>query len=405
MTGGSLTNSCGFPLIMPGGRGSYPAFWIRDFAMSLDSGFIAAAEMRNHLRLAALCQNGAVERPLKHGLLVPAFAIPDHINFDGGAVFYPGTYSSTDDQGTGAFGIVPPVDDHYEFVHIAWCLFRATRKTDFLRETVNGMPMAERLEAAFAVPGTDAETALVVTDESRRAVGFGFCDAIHFTGRVLFPSLERYRAAGELAELCRALGQPGRAREYRSLQRRISQHLGPAFAAPGPLRGWLLAATEIGRQPDVWGTAYALRLGVLRGAAAREARATLAAAVKRGTILYEGAVRHVPTDCDASRASAWERTAGVGLNTYQNGAYWHTPTGWLIEALRPQAPQLAARVFAEYIHHLRRYDFRLGAGHEAPWECFGPKGYGQNGIYMTSVTLPWAVLSASAPAALTNEAR
>jgi hypothetical protein len=43
--GGSPTNSCGFTLIMPGGRGGYPAFWIRDFAMSLESGFISADEM------------------------------------------------------------------------------------------------------------------------------------------------------------------------------------------------------------------------------------------------------------------------------------------------------------------------------------------------------------------------
>jgi hypothetical protein len=41
-SGGSPTNSCGFTLIMPGGRGSYPAYWVRDFAMSLQSGFVTA---------------------------------------------------------------------------------------------------------------------------------------------------------------------------------------------------------------------------------------------------------------------------------------------------------------------------------------------------------------------------
>ena len=241
--GGSPSNSCGFALIMPGGRGGYPAFWIRDFAMSLESGFVSADEMLNHLRLVARCQNGSVARPLKHGLVVPPFAIPDHINFDGSAVFYPGTYASGDDQGAGAYGILPPVDDHYEFVHIAWCLFRATGKTDFLKELIHGLTLLERLTAAFEAPKTETETGLVITDEDQRAVGFGFCDAIHFTGRMLFPSLLRYRAAGQLAELCQALRQPDRASDYRRIQQRISQHLAPTFGDPARIQGWLMAAT------------------------------------------------------------------------------------------------------------------------------------------------------------------
>ncbi|MBI4326731.1 MAG: hypothetical protein HY674_15920, partial [Chloroflexi bacterium] len=393
--GGSPTNSCGVTLIMPGGRGGYPAFWIRDFAMSLESGFVTAEEMLNHLRLTAQRQNGPVARPLKHGLIIPPFAIPDHINFDGGAVFYPGTYSSGDDQGNGAFGILPPADDHYEFVHIAWCLFRRSSMAGFLQEKINGRPLLERLVAAYGAPRTDPLTGLVVTDEAQRAVGFGFCDAIYFSGQMLFPSLLRYRAAGQLAELFEATGKPERAGEYRQIQQRISENLAPTFGEPARLQGWLMAATKVGRQPDVWGTLYALHLGAIKGAPADRAADTIADAVRRKTIVFEGAVRHVPTDLDASPHSAWERTAGVAVNTYQNGAYWHTPTGWLVEALLRCDPQLASQVFDDYIRHLRAQDFRRGPGHGAPWECFGPKGYKQNGVYMTSVTLPWAVLSAA----------
>ncbi len=391
--GSSPANSCGVTLIMPGGRGSYPAYWIRDFAMSLESGFITWEEMRDHLRLTVRCQNGPVARRLKRGLVVPAFAIPDHINFDGSAVFYPGTYSAGDDQGTGTYGILPPVDDHYEIVHIAWCLYRATGKSDYLQERINGMPLLDRLAAAFAAPTINPQAGLVVTDEAQPAVGFGFCDAIHLAGQILFPSLLRYRAAGQLAALQDASGYPERAAEYRKIQELISANLTPTFGEPGRMKGWLMAATKVGRQPDVWGTVYALHLGALPGPAAVRARETLIDAVRRGTITCEGAVRHVPTDFDASPKSAWERTAGVAIDSYQNGAYWHTPTGWLIAALRTAEPDLAAKLFREYIRHLRQKDFRRGQGHEAPWECFNAKGYAQNGIYMTSVTLPWAVLS------------
>jgi hypothetical protein len=394
--GDSPTNAFDFELLMPGGHGGYPAFWIRDFSMSLDCGFIGATEISNHLQLIARCQNGPNPRRLRHGLLIPPFAIPDHINFDGQPVFYPGTYSCGDDQGSGAYGILPPVDDHYEFVHIAYCLYRAATNAAFLRQDVGAMPMFDRLVAAFDAPRIDAPTGLVSTGAAERAVGFGFCDAIYLTGRLLFPSLLRYRAAGELAEMCEAVGRDEQARAYRMVQRIISKNLSFTFDGGNRTRGWLLAATEVGRQPDVWGTLYALHLGAVEGEPARRALTAVMDAVRSQTITFKSAVRHLPTDFDYSRTSAWERTAGVAVNTYQNGAYWHTPTGWLIEAVGRREPRLAMKLLQEYVSHLRQEDYRLGHGHEAPWECFGPGPYAQNGVYMTSVTVPFSVLKTAA---------
>ena len=77
-----LTNSCGFTLITPG-KDTYTAFWPRDFSMAVDSGFITAEELRNHLLLICKAQNGPAELKLANGLHVPAWAIPDHINYDG----------------------------------------------------------------------------------------------------------------------------------------------------------------------------------------------------------------------------------------------------------------------------------------------------------------------------------
>jgi hypothetical protein len=388
---GSVSNSVGFTLIMPGGN--YPAYWIRDFAMSLESGCVTAEEMLNHLRLTARAQNGAAARRLANGLMIPPFAIPDHILFNGGAVFYPGTYSTGRDQGSGAYGILPPVDDHYEFVHIAYCYFRASTSTNFLEEPINGLTLIERLVAAFDAPRTDPQTGLVETDTAQRAVGFGFCDTVTLTGKMLFPSLLRYRAAGQLAELHRALSRGAQAETYRQVQQKIAQNLAPVFSDPARLRGWLKAATGIGGQADVWGTLYALHLGVLAGPAADQAAETVLEAVRQGSIVYEAGVRHVPTNLDFSASSAWEKTAGVALNTYQNGAYWHTPTGWLIAVVARRDRTLGLGLFAQYLEHLRKVDYRLGGGRQGPWECFGPKGYAQNGVYMASVALPLAVLS------------
>jgi hypothetical protein len=103
--GGMPPNNQGFSLITPGGN--YPAMWVRDFAMSLDCGLIRPAEILDHLQLIARSQNGEQERRLASGGIIPPFAVPDHINFDGRAVFYPGTYSAGEDQGADPWGPLP----------------------------------------------------------------------------------------------------------------------------------------------------------------------------------------------------------------------------------------------------------------------------------------------------------
>jgi len=78
-------------------------------------------------------------------------------------------------------------------------------------------------------------------------------------------------------------------------------------------------------------------------------------------------------------------------NTYQNGAYWNTATGWVCHAVAKKDLRLARKLAAEYIDELKKGDFRLGGGHGSPWECIHPNGNRQNPVYMTSVTVPLGV--------------
>jgi hypothetical protein len=390
--GGTGPNATGITLISPGGN--YPALWTRDFAMSLDCGLIDAAEIRPQLRLIAQCQNGEKERRLPSGAVIPPFAIVDHVNLVGGAVFYPGTYSSGEDQGASPWGPLPPIDDHFYFIHIAHALWRDGAEPRFLDESIGGLSLLDRLERAFHSPAADPKSGAAVTTQERRAVGFGFQDSVYLLGSMSFATLLRYRAARQLSGLCRAKGRVRPAAAYTQTARNIAAHLVPVFIDPANRDGWLLAATELGKQPDVWATLFALHLGALPTEAADRARKTVAAAVRApgNTIEYQGAVRHVPSDRYYLPNQCWE--AGVGrVNTYQSGAFWHTPTGWLIEALQATDPALARQVCDRFIRHLREGDFRKGGSRGAPWECFGLDLAGaQNPVYMTSVTLPLAVL-------------
>ncbi|MHB1307626.1 MAG: hypothetical protein ACYC23_11145 [Limisphaerales bacterium] len=392
--GGMGPNETGITLITPGGN--YPALWTRDFAMSLDGGLIGAAEILPQLRLLARCQNGATERRLASGAILPPFAIVDHVNLAGGAVFYPGTYSAGEDQGAPPWGPLPPIDDHFYFIHIAYSVWRDTGDARFLDEMIDELRLLERLERAFHSPAADPRTGAALTTKDRRAVGFGFQDSVYLLGSMSFATLLRLRAARQMAELCKIGGKPEAAAVYAAEAVRIATHLVPVFGDPTGQDGWLRAATELGRQPDVWATLFALHLGALPVDAAQRARTTVAAAVRAPghTIEYQGAVRHVPSDRYFRPDQCWE-SGGTQANTYQSGAFWHTPTGWLIEALQSIDPALAREVGERFIRHLRDGDFRQGGDRKAPWECFGlDLANAQNPVYLTSVTLPLAGLRA-----------
>ena len=229
-------------------------------------------------------------------------------------------------------------------------------------------------------------------------MGFIFCDSIYMTGHLLFASLLRWRAGRQLAELEAALGNSRRAEALREALASIPNHLAATFDEPARIGGWLMAATGIGRQPDVWGAVYALYLGLLKGKRAAAARAEILKALEEGTICYQGALRHVPTNHDASPNSAWERTH-TPHNNYQNGAYWHTPTGWLIAVLAKESPAWARRVFKEMIAHFQAEDFRKGDAFHAPWECLGKNGlFRNNPLFLGSVAVPYGVLKQSCDA-------
>lgn len=381
--GWRIKNTVGFALVTPG-KGGYPAFWVRDFSMAADSGLVPEQEIRDHLLLIARGQNGPEERHLGNGLIVPPHAVPDHINFDGKPVFYPGTYSSGSDQGDGTFGRLPPMDDAYEFVHLAYLLHSRPGGKELLKERIAGLTLQERLIHAFDSVETEFRTDLCTTSKDRRAVGFGFCDTVVLTGRLLMPSLLRYRAADELYAMT---GE----HRFQLIPSMLQLTIPRVFRDPES--DWLLAATECGRQPDVWGTMLASLL-LPDSEWTRKALQTIRQAYADGKIAAEAAVRHVPVDRDFSSNSMWEKCLAA-YGSYQNGAYWHTATGLLLGCLRRTDMHLYRKAARKYLDHLSTFDYRRGKpGCEAPWECIGKNGeHRQNGAYLASIARPLPYLA------------
>ncbi|MGJ7032660.1 hypothetical protein [Niabella hirudinis] len=382
-------NRTGGTLIRPGGRTTYPAFWIRDYAMSLETGFVTAEEQKGMLLLTAATQCNQTQIT-RGGGMIPYGAIADHILMDSGLpVYFPGTYA-VEEQGTRAFGWFPPYCDQFYFIKMARHYMYTTGDRAILNKVINGTALSDRLEIAFRVPPAHPGNHIVHSIENYRAVDFGFRDAIHITGDLLYPSLLKYEAALDLSEIFRKKNNSSKAARYKAIADSLKAAIPVIFTDAG---GMLRASTGKSAQKDVWGTALAIYLKILSGKAAEKAAAVLSDAYAAGTLAYKGAIRHIIITDDFDSATAWEGALPeVRLNQYQNGAYWHTPVGWVASAIWLIDKQNAQKLVKEYIAQLRDTDFRKGSRFAGPLECFHPPSYTRGPVYLTSVSCPYIVL-------------
>ncbi|KAA0993264.1 glucosidase family protein [Dyadobacter aurulentus] len=380
-------NNTGGTLIRPGGRDTYPSFWIRDYAMSLETGLVSAAEQKHMLLLTAATQCDQTWIT-KGGSLVPFGAIADHIRVDDKMpIYFPGTYDYLG-QGTEEYGMTPPYCDQFYFIEMGYYYYKSTSDIDFFKQSTNGSTLLERLENAFRVPPTDMTDHLVFTTGNFRGVDFGFRDAIRITGKLVYPSLLKYRAANQLAELLEKSGENKRGATYREIAELIKKTIPAIFL---DTNGMLRASTGKSGQPDVWATALAAHWGILDKKQIEAASKFFVSAFKNGTLSYRGSVRHVLTDQDFDSNTAWE-SAIVPKNTYQNGSYWGTPVGWVALLIGRTDMQAARKLVSEYISELRENDFRKGPGFSSPVECFTDKGI-RGPVYLTTVSCPFIALT------------
>ena len=381
----SLKNNTGGILIRPGARDAYPSFWIRDYAMSLETGMIDSAEQRHMLMLTAAtqCDEAWIT---KNGSMVPYGAIADHIRInDGLPVYFPGTLEYAD-QGNKVFGMLPPLCDQFYFVQMLYIYVELTGNRKMLLAQVNGKRMIDRAETAFGMVPT-RENGIVYTDSSFRAVDFGFRDAVVITGELCFPSILKYKAALQLAYIFGVLGNQRKKTKYQQIAQKIKAALPVVFSDS---RGMLRASTGKSGQPDVWSTALAVYEGILEGEARTRACKLLTNAYANGSLAYKGNIRHILHTDDFNANTAWESSLAA-KNRYQNGAYWGTPTGWVCYAMAQADPAQARKLAGEYIADLRETDFRRGGNRGGPYECFFPPDHQQNPIYMATVACPYIV--------------
>ena len=369
-------------LIRPGGRTSYPAFWIRDYAMSIETGYVSEKEQKHMLELTASTQSDSLIRT-KWGTSIPKGSIADHIRIDDGKpIYFPGTYSF-ENQGEKKWGMQPPFCDQFFFIQMAYFYVKSFSKTPTLSKEINGVKLINRLEQAYQMPPSHPQSKLVHVDETNRGVDFGFRDAIYITGKLCYASLLKYQAAKQIAYLYGKMGNKSMSLRYQQEANLLKISIVSTFI---DARGMLRASTGMSGQADVWATSLAINLGVLTGKSRLKAAQYLRDAYLRGELSQKGNIRHVIKSDDFSATSAWEKSV-VPINTYQNGAYWGTPVAWVCQAIAFVDLPSAQKLAKEFIQELREGDFRKGDTFGSPWECFNDK-LTQNPVYLTSVAVP-----------------
>ena len=318
-----MTDGSGRTAFIPQAGGGYNSFWLRDYEYMLEGGLSAfsAQELTNAAVLFVDSLRGDGAAVDKVGLdNVPSYII--------------------------GIGDSNPVGDGSQFtVSVAWQTFHWLSDTSLLERVVDGAPLVERLVATMnALPRSTNGLAFIDPALPYDRAPYGFTDTVRERGEVLFCSLLDVQASRQLGDLLEASGRTNAAAVWRAHADASAAAIRSTFwdAATGLFR----AATVQCREHDIWGSAFAVHLGV--------ATAGQADAVAQyfhdhySEIVLRGQIRHLPGGV------YWESTA-TPHDTYQNGAFWATATGWFAETLARLDAPLAKSTFMTMIDDFRAH--------------------------------------------------
>jgi hypothetical protein len=332
-----ITAHDGTLLYTPDGRGNDNALWTRDFSYMVEN----AGDLIPHyqIRQAILY--------LLRGQREDG-CIPDRVQSDGRAVYSAGAPEAPlgDD----------PTDNSQFMVKLV---------ADYIR--LSGDPLFfsqvhTQLDKAMNFTHRSPE-GLVHIPPGHRQSPSGFTNTVAKSGDLLFSSLLYWEACGLIARLHEKAGRLEKSADYRYRAKLIERNLDSLFDARA---GLYLAASVDCRQIDIWGNAYGLYLS-FPTPHSEQIRQALLADLKHYT--WHGQVRHL------LKGEYWQKLLiDVKKDTYQNGAYWGTASGWVIAAIAPIDARKASLLFSDLIKFYRK--------NGVP-ECAGP-GYFKLPDYVAS---------------------
>jgi len=327
----------------PQAGGGYEAFWLRDYAYMLEG-----------------CPEAFSDQELRDACLLFVSSMRadgagvDCVKFDGTPIYQPGY---------GTMGENPVADGGPFTVAVAWHTHRRLHDRQLVLQIVDRL-----VKTMKAVP-RNLETGMVfIKPEGYDRCPYGFTDTVRKQGDELFTSLLWMQAARQLVDLLIVADRQAEAGRWRAEADRVAAGVPKVFW--DEKLGLFRAATLKCREPDLWGSAFAVYLGV----AGRDESLHIARFFREhyGEIVERGQLRHLPA------GTYWE--AACPRDTYQNGGYWATPVGWFVYTLDRADPSLADRTLLDLVE-----DFQKRGVTEWVW---GDHQAVRN--YIASATMPLA---------------
>jgi hypothetical protein len=300
------------------GTGGYNwAFWLRDYSYMLEGS--PEAFTKQELRQACLTFVGALR---SDGAGV------DCVRLDGTPNYMPG----------GNRGENPITDGGPFTVDMAWRTHQILNDTSLLQQIID--PLVKTMQA---VP-RDPANGLVHIDPTKTydRVPYGFTDTVKKTGDELFTSLLDVRASRQLADLLDASGRTADASTWRTAAEAKAVAIRNTFW--DSTTGLFNAATVQCKQPDIWGSAFAVQLGV----ATSDQSLSVARYLKAhySDIVQDGQIRHLPGGTYWQSLLPGYETQGA----FQNGGFWGVATGWVVSTLKLVDPQLADQTVIDLVN-------------------------------------------------------
>jgi hypothetical protein len=322
LQGCQVTARDGTVLYTPDGKGNYAALWTRDFAYMVEhtADLMPAEHIEAGIRYLIKGQR-------EDGV------VPDRVRPDGVPVFVAGPENNP---------LGEPNLDNPMFLVIAADVYlkrlptvkRKTLFPEWARSLDKGMDWVPR-----------SAHGLVYNNPDKPHSPYGFTDTVCKTGELLMETVLYWSACQRMAKWHRQYGSTAKAGDYAARAQRIAENLGRLWNEKA---GAFLAASVDCRQVDIWGNAYALSVGFPLGKRKGTVQQTL---VRRYVdYMWKGQVRHL------FQGEYWERLLiPVPRDRYQNGAYWATASGWVMQAIHPVNPRLSRSLFEELITDFREH--------------------------------------------------
>jgi hypothetical protein len=296
----------------------YEAFWLRDYVYTLEGSIESYSDKElldaGRLFIRSMRADGA-------GV--------DCVKFDGHPIYKPGF---------GTLGVNPVADGSQFTVAVVWHTYQRTRDLKFLKENIDALIRTMR-----SVPRNPRTKLVHITDDDWDRCPYGFTDTVRMQGDVLFCSLLYVEAGRRLSKLLDVVGRKGEAAEWKSEAEIVARKIREVFW--DERIGLFRAATIRCREHHIWGSAFVVYLGI----ADKSQSLAIARYFKDNysQIVQNGQIRHLPGGV------YWEMCV-AGRDTYQNGAYWATPTGWFVYTLDLVDSALADRTVIDMVSDFKK---------------------------------------------------